>query len=562
MIPELMRPGGSAHPPDLAALLDGHGRVLIRSPRILAGEGHRPTEAILLDGERIAALGGDAMRAALGGERPARTVDLPGTVVVPGFIDAHTHLVHLGLGLGRLDLGGAVSSAEALDQVRVALAVHDPDRPFIAENWDDGRWSPGDRLARPALDALAPRTPVILRRVCGHLAIANGAALDALGARAAHASHLAQGLVDAPRGLLLEDAAMRLREVFPPTPAEIDAALDRAEAHAHSLGVTGVHDIAEREGIAAFSARRREGRLRLRVTVHVDRMQVPALARLGLGSGPGDSWLKLGGVKLYLDGSLGARTAALRAPYADRPAERGRLLLPESALLPLVRRIDAMGVTAVLHAIGDAAIATALAALAALGPAAVRARRHRIEHAELMPDDLVRRMADIGATASMQPNFPDLWGHEGGMYERAVGRERLQVMNRFHTLRAAGIPLAFGSDCMPMGPVAGLRGATAHPLAGERLSASAALAAYTQGAARAGFSELEMGTIAPGMLADLTVLDRDPSAIGAPGEECRVLATVIGGRLHFSALDPPPAARSGAAGANPAAGREGPGDRP
>ena len=536
-----LRPG--APPPDLAGLLNGRGRVLIRSSRILAGDDHRPADAMLLDGERIAAVGSEALAEAAG-VRPARALDLPHTVLVPGFIDAHTHLVHLGLGLGRLDLGAAASSGDALDMVRAALRGHDPERPFIAEGWDDGAWAAGDGLTRAALDALAPRTPLILRRVCGHLAIANGEALAALRRRAPHAAYLAAGLVDAARGVLLEDAAMRLREVFPPTAAEIDAALDRAEAHALALGVTSVHDIAEREGIAAFAARRREGRLGLRVTVHADRKQLPALARLGVGSGPGDAWLKLGGIKLYLDGSLGARTAALRAPYADRPADRGRLLLPEPVLVPLVRRIDALGVTAVLHAIGDAAIAAALTALEALGPAAVRARRHRIEHAELMPDDLVERMAAIGATASMQPNFPDLWGHAGGMYERAVGRERLQVMNRFRTLRAAGIPLAFGSDCMPMGPLAGLRGAIAHPIAEERLPGSAALAAYTQGSAWAAFAAHETGTLAPGMLADFVLLDRDPFTTGSSSEECRVVATVIGGRLRSMAPGPAPAAGS------------------
>jgi predicted amidohydrolase YtcJ len=512
--------------------LDGQARVLVTGARIVLPGGHR-TDALLIDGERIAALGQEAVEAARG----AAKLELPGVTVLPGFIDAHTHLIHQGLTLGRLALGTAGSSREVLELVAAALADHDPGRLLIAEDWDDTAWPAGDRLERAALDRLAPRTPVILRRVCGHLAVANGAALARISAHPAASAHAANGLLAVESGVLIEDAAMRLRELFPPDEGEIDRALARAEAQALGLGVTSVHDIADQAGVAALARRRRAGSLRMRVTVHVDRQQLPGVETLGLGSGPGDRWLKLGGVKLYLDGSIGARTAALRAPYADSPLETGRLLFAEADLIALVRRIDAAGSTAVLHAIGDAAIDQALTALEALGPAGVHAARHRIEHLELTPDDLIERVARLGVTASMQPNFVDRWGQAGGMYARALGAERLGQMNRFRTLVGRGVPLAFGSDCMPMGPLAGLRGALHHPLASERLTASEAFAAYAAGGAYAAFAESETGAIVPGHLADLVLVAGDPWDAADP-ERCPVLATIVGGRLMHEAAPP------------------------
>lgn len=520
---------------DALAALDGRRRALIREAHVHDGTGPR-ADALLIDGDRIEAVGEAArVRAAALPDETLTEIALPGLTIVPGFIDAHTHLVHLGFGLIRPDLAGAPSAAAVLERVRAALERHDPARPLIAEHWDDGAWAPGDRLLRADLDRLAPSTPVVLRRVCGHKAVVNGAALAHLTAHPAGLTYDACGFIDAATGTLIEDAAMRLAEIFPPGAAEVEAALAAALARAARLGITGAHDIVTPDALRAEQAARRAGRLTLRLTAHLDLAHLDAVEELGLASGLGDAWLRLGGVKLYLDGSLGARTAALREPYADaggRAGDRGLLLYEETKLAALVRRLDAAGLTAVMHAIGDRAIAAALAALEAVGPAAVRERRHRIEHLELTPDDLVERVARSGATASMQPNFVARWGGPGGMYESALGPARLAAMNRFWSLAERGVPLAFGSDCMPMDPLAGLAGAIAHPLARERLDPAAALAAYTRGAAWAGFAERETGTIEPGKLADLAILDGDP--LVAPAAS-RVVATIVGGAAVFTA---------------------------
>jgi predicted amidohydrolase YtcJ len=520
--------------PALARHLDGRTSVLLTGARIVLQGGSR-TDAVLIAGERILAVGPEARAAASTLAPPAVELELPAlppVTVLPGFIDAHTHLVHQGLELARLDLGPAASSHEAIARVQAALAEHDPDRPFIAEGFDDSSW-PAGRLERAMLDRIAPHTAIILRRVCGHLAVANGAALAALAAHPMAASYAERGLIAAESGVLLEDAAMRLRSLFPPTAAELDQAVATAEAMALRLGITSAHDIEDQAGISALARRRRASALALRITVHAAEEQLAGLEVLGIGGGPGDPWLKLGGVKLFLDGSIGARTAALRIPFADRQ-DRGRLLFETSELKALVRRIDAAGSTAVLHAIGDAAIDQALTALEDLGPQAVRAARHRIEHLELTPDDLIDRLAQVGATASMQPNFVDRWGGRGGLYEQALGPERVRRMNRFRTVLEREIPLAFGSDCMPLGPLSGLRGAISHPVPEERLSLAEALAAYSAGGARAAFSEPETGAIAPGRWADLVLVAGDLFASADPAAS-QVLATIVGGRLRYAA---------------------------
>lgn len=513
-------------------VLDGRSLVLIRNAEFLADGGS--TDALLVDGGRIAALGAAACaRAAAAPPGAVERLELGGLVVAPGFIDAHTHLGHMGFGLARPDLAGLGSAAAVLERVHAALARHDPARPLIAEHWDDGMWAPGDRLLRADLDRLAPKTPLILRRVCGHMAVANSAAIERLLADRWGAEYSARGFVNADSGALVEDAAMRLSQLFPPTAAEIAHALELALAHAARLGVTSAHDIVTPGALRAQQAARAGGRLKIRIIAHVALETLDALAELGLASGFGDDRLRLGGVKFFTDGSFGARTAALNAPYADRPDTTGLLLIAADELARLVRRTHELGLPAVIHAIGDRAIAAALAALEAIGPAEVRAGRHRIEHLELTPDDLVARLARVGAIASMQPNFVARWGGAGGMYEQALGAERLRLTNRFATLAERGVPLAFGSDSMPMGPLAGLAGAVHHPAAAERLAPAAAFRAYTAGGAYAGSTADDLGTIAPGKLADLVVLTSDPRDEHALAS-CRVAATVVGGRVVFA----------------------------
>jgi predicted amidohydrolase YtcJ len=239
------------------------------------------------------------------------------------------------------------------------------------------------------------------------------------------------------------------------------------------------------------------------------------------GSGP-DAGLRFLGIKIFTDGSLGAHTAFLRRPYADAPATRGTPLYARQELDGLARRVDAAGYQLMVHAIGDAGLDLALDALEPVLRGGNRLR-HRIEHAEVTPPDLVARLAASGVRVCVQPNFARRWSQPGGMNEQRLG-ERLVHCNAYRSLHAAGIRLAFGSDTMPLGPTYGLAGAVAHPLAPERLDAGTALHLYTAAAA-----ELvgATGRIAPGSPADLVVLEVGPAA-AAGG--FAVEATFVAGR--------------------------------
>jgi hypothetical protein len=245
-----------------------------------------------------------------------------------------------------------------------------------------------------------------------------------------------------------------------------------------------------------------------------------------------DPWLRVLGIKLFLDGSLGARTAALRAPYADQPTTRGALLYPTPELRALVQEIDAAGLQLMVHAIGDAALDQALEVLAPL-TAGGNPHRHRLEHVEVTPPDLVEKLGRSGLQACLQPNFAARWSQPGGMNEQRLG-DRLAYCNAYRTLLEAGLPIAFGSDCMPLGPMVGLCGAIEHPLRTERIGAAAALERYTAAGAYLTHSETRHGCIAPGYVADFVLLSADPIA-GAPPGSTRVVATWLEGERVFEA---------------------------
>ncbi|MGD8394577.1 MAG: amidohydrolase family protein [Candidatus Eiseniibacteriota bacterium] len=535
------------------ARLDGHGRVLFTGGTILidAASGST-TDALLVDGARIAAHGAAARAAAATGDRSVEgqgdgrcsvdvvTVALGGRALLPGFIDAHTHLAHRGFALTGLDLSGTRSAREVIERTREALAKQEPGRPLIGEGWDDSTWVTGgaglaETLDGTALDRLSAETPILLRRVCGHKAAANRVAIDTL-LRQDPTLDRPQ-LVDRRRGLLLELAALRLRRAFAPTASEIEVALHAAVAEALSHGITAVHDLGDAAALAAAAALRARGEAGLRTVFHMsgaDRMTRRAEATATIGD---DAWLRVGGVKLFLDGSVGARTAALEAPYQrpdGGPAEHGQLLLDPATLEHQIAAIHARGWQAVVHVIGDRAIARALDAFARLGPAACRERRHRLEHVELLPPALLERLAASGLTVCLQPNFIAQWQAPGGLYMRMLGEERWRWMNRLGAIHEHQIPLAFGSDCMPLGPLYGIGAAVHHPVDSERLTVDEALAAYTTAADAASPAAEPLGTLEIGRRADCVLLDRDPRGVADPAAS-RVLATVVDGRLAHAA---------------------------
>ncbi len=481
-------------------------------------------EAILIGGERIVNVGSTSE--ILDSVPPGtRLIDLGRNVVTPGFIDSHTHLVSFGLDLSRLNLSGAKSFDEVLEMVRETLKNRETSGPVIAVNWDQSKWADPHMPTSEELNKATGKHPVILRRVCGHIALANKAALELL----------PRGLqkVDWRKGLLIENAALNLNSVFPPDKKEIAEGLVKAMDTVSKIGITSIHDITSFRYYKIYKELQKENRLRVRVYICLKYKEMDEFLDAKVAEESEDDWLRVGGVKIFADGSLGARTAALSQPY-KASSNLGVLNHTFDDLLGIMRKANAHGFQLFVHAIGDQAIEQVLCAYENL---LVRGNpcRHRIEHFEIGSKAHIKRLKRLGIIASMQPNFVT-WQYPGGMYERVLGARRLRMANRIGDVVRAGVTVAFGSDCMPPSPVYGLEGAVEHPNAEQRISIHEAVRAYTLNSAYASFDEEAKGSLVPGKLADMAVLLGSSFQSGRVGE-IQVLLTIVNGEIVYSSQE-------------------------
>ena len=493
--------------------------------------GSRITALAVADGRIVAAGSESFVRETLRSfAAEATRIDLGGRTVVPGLIDAHNHLVQYGIEATRsADLTGCKSISEMLDRLRSFRAAH-PDLPWLLgrrfdqELFAEGRWP-----TRQDLDTIGSDIPIMVSRVCLHAIVANSAALAPLRNRL--------GADQLKTGLLTEDAADALWRLIPsPSLHDVKRAALWAMKEARRAGLTGVHCIVSGvEELEAIRALHDEGSLPIRLTLQCPYGMMDRLVSDGLKTGSGNEKLKIGALKVFMDGSLGARTAALKLPYADDPENSGVPFRNERDLAALLREMQAHGFQAAIHAIGDLAVECAASGIESamrFGNQGNRLR-HRIEHASIMSPRLVAEIARLGVPVCVQPQFiiTDFWT------PRRVGPERYRWAYPFKTMLDAGIVLAMGSDC----PVERLdaveligRAVNREPhSSAERLTVEQTLRAYSFGSAYAGFGEQVLGSLEVGKLADFTVfapdvLEADPSEIGG----ARVEATFVGGQVE------------------------------
>jgi len=498
--------------------------------------------AFLVRDGKIAALGSRAELAALA-HRP-QYIDLGGNYTYPGFTDAHVHLIGLGMTLQSLPLQGR-SLAEVLTLVKERAAEVPPGSWVMGRGFNYNSWPEG-RPHRRWLDQAAPATPVVLTAKDGHLIWVNSAALQACGI-SRDTPDPKHGLIERddsgePTGLLLENAISLVFEQLPPPPPELrQKAISDAVALLHSFGIVAAHDMGDGQALTALQEYRASHGLSLRIWLAIPASQLGSAAALGIRGGFGDQFLRIGAVKAFADGALGARTAWMLEPYTEDGGV-GMPTLAQEELEELVRAANGCGLPVAVHAIGDAANRAALDAIAACGDTKLR---NRIEHVQLLNPTDVPRLAALNVTASMQPTQCP---QDRYMADRYWGG-RCRWAYPFRSLLKHGTHLAFGSDTPveEADVLKGLYSAAARkrwdephtePWYGEEaVSMWDALRAFTYGGAYAAAEEHYRGTLSPGMLADFVVLTGDILAVDDPEtlKEVHVAATYVGGECVYEA---------------------------
>lgn len=525
-------------------LYNGHIRTLDDAQPVAS--------ALAISGGRVVATGSDDEIRALAGAG-TNQLDLNGRYVVPGMTDAHIHWQLSTQMLQNVLLYNLPSKQAALERVAEKVRTAAPGDWIIGYGWLQDEWEGqnGQFPTRYDLDAVAPENPVFLVSRSAHAGWVNSLALKLSGVdRNTHDPESGTILHDTagdPTGVLLEPMTMNLvRNHIPePTVEDLATQMKATQAKALSLGITGIHDFDDQECFAALQIMRERGDLALRVVKNFNKGYLDVMLKTGLRRGFGDDWIRIGSLKIFADGAIGPRTAAMIAPYDGEPDNYGIVVTDKEEMAEMVSRASAAGFASTIHAIGDRAVHDVLDVYestrreeAARGEAR-STRRHRIEHVQLIHPDDAGRLAELDIIASMQPihatsDYPVADRYWGARTPYSYN-PRLQLDR--------GVVVAFGSDSPvePMGSVIGIHAAVTRQRAdgtpgadgwnpSARLSVNEALRGYTLGPAYAAGMEDRLGRLAPGYLADLVVLDRDLYAI-PPAEilDTQIVATMVGG---------------------------------
>jgi predicted amidohydrolase YtcJ len=522
--------------------------LAIVNARVWTGDPRRPwADAVLVRGERIEAVGSGAEVRKRAGPS-AKTVDARGMMLTPGFIDSHVHFLDGGFSLSSVRLRDARTKEEFIRRIKAFAATVPPGTWIRNGDWDHTSWG-GELPERSWIDSVTPNHPVWINRLDGHMNLANTLALRA--ARIGRdTKDVAGGLLvrDAagePTGILKDNAMSLMAGAIPEPPIELSLrALDQAMTYVAERGVTSVQHMGTWSDLAVFERAHATGALRTRIGAAVPLSTWARLRDTVAARGRGDAWLRIGSLKGFVDGSLGSHTAAMLEPFSDAPNDRGLFVNTPEDLYAWTSGADTAGLQVLVHAIGDRAIRTQLDIFARVAREnGARDRRFRIEHAQhIAPPDLPRFGA-LGVIASMQPYHAI---DDGRWADKVIGSERAQGTYAFRSLLEHGATLAFGSDWFvaPPTPLEGIYAAVTRRtlddkrpngwVPEEKITVEEALRAYSTGAARALFAEKETGMIAPGMLADLVLVDRDITRV--PPETIRdaqVMLTMVGGRVVY-----------------------------
>ena len=524
--------------------------LVITDARVWTGDREKPwAEAVASRDGRIIAVGANTEVAKLVGDA-TEVISVPGSMLVPGFIDTHVHFIEGGAGLSSVQLRDAATPEIFTERIAEHATTMKPGDWILQGGWDHENWG-GELPDRDWIDAVTPDNPVWIQRLDGHMALANSLALGQAGVDAdtpdIEGGTIVRDTDGRPTGVLKDNAMMLVNAAIPdPSNAQLDREAAAAMQHVATKGVTSVHDMAGFPSLATYRRALAAGKLTTRMYSVMPLSQWEDLRDDIAKNGRGDEWLRTGGLKGFMDGSLGSHTAAFLEPFTDAPEDSGFLISDLDEMRQWIVAADAAGLHVMVHAIGDSAIRDLLNLyLDAEEANGKRDRRFRIEHAQHIHPDDIERFAVQNVVAAMQPYHAI---DDGRWAEKIIGAERAKTTYAFRSLIDSGSHVAFGSDwyVAPPTPLEGIYAAVtrrtlddANPdgwVPEQKVTVEQALHGYTTEAAYASFEEDIKGKLMPGMLADFVLLDRDLTAIAPETiRDAKVLKTIVGGNVIFSA---------------------------
>jgi predicted amidohydrolase YtcJ len=524
-----------------------HGRIYTNDPK------HPWASAMGVAGGKIRCIGSieHIFLDCGGSEQSAETVQLKESFVMPGFNDAHVHLGGAGADLLAVRLNGADSVEKVEKRLADAVAQHKEGEWITGSGWDHTLWPDKKFPNKGQLDIVAPKNPVLLTHISGHVAVANSLALKLAGITKEtpnpSGGEIERDADGEPTGMLKEGAAMLLAEMKVPevSPEQRRKGILLALADAAKNGVTSVQDYSDWDDFNVYRQILEEGKLTVRITEWLPfTMPLHDLLNMRSEGGTTDPWLKTGALKAFTDGAMGSRTAAMLAPYSDDPSTSGILINDPVKLRAMAIERDRAGFQLAFHAIGDRANRVALDVFEAVAKAnGPRDRRDRIEHAQLVAPEDFPRFASLKVIASMQPSHETT---DMRWTEDRVGPERAKGSYAWATMLKNGVRLAFGTDydVEPISPMRGLYACVTRELPDggpqggwqpqEKISLEDCIRAYTTGSTYAEFEEGKKGELKEGEYADFLILSNDLTKV-PPTEygKTRVLRTVVAGRTVY-----------------------------
>jgi predicted amidohydrolase YtcJ len=519
--------------------------------KIWTGNTEQPwAGAMAIVGDSIVAIGSVEELASWKGDKTIEERADTTQLIVPGFIDCHTHFIAGGQRLSSVKLRDAKTPQEFIQRIAAFVKTVQPGTWITGGDWDHQLWG-GTLPSREWIDSVSPANPVWVHRLDGHMGLANTAALKAAGVK--------DDVKDIPggtivrvsgklTGLLKDNAEVLVNKAVPPVPDEmLDRALDAAMNYVASNGVTSVHSLTGTSDDNYYQLYKRalqNNKLITRIYAASALKDWHEIAKKVKDSGDGDKWLRIGLIKVVLDGSLGSHTAAFMQPFTDNPKDSGFFLMSVDSLYPQVKAADSAGLHFTIHAIGDKTIHVLLDLFERIAREnGAKDRRFRMEHAQHIAPADIARFAELNIIPSMQPYHAI---DDGRWAEKVIGHKRATTTYAFRSLLDARAKLAFGSDWFvaPATPLEGIYAAATRRtiddknpdgwIPEQKITVEEAMRAYTINAAYASFEEKIKGSLEKGKLADYVVLSDDITVIDPVKiRDVKIVKTVVGGREVF-----------------------------